>query len=244
MEVAFTSLCWQLGQARHTTVPGPKHVSEVTPWLRRTQFHIHLSGLGPVAFTAAYQLPKAASGEAALALICGSADRVLQLGLQRLHHVDRQPLNCFQEHVTSQVLLGRPQEPSMRACTAVFQKAACFFFRVKDGGVEFERPLFAATQRQRDAAGALMAEATAQVDAAGAEGQDEEDRRLDQLTLAFCINLIQQRLVDEVFAEPAVVLSLGRRPPAPGWRCTATAAHCPYPPMWTVIWLAHSTFFR
>jgi Orsellinic acid/F9775 biosynthesis cluster protein D len=146
MEAAFTSLCRQLGQARqhrrarHTTVPDPKHVSEVTPWLRRTQFHIYLSGLNPAAFTAAYQLPRAASGEAALALICGSVDRVLRADLQRLgsgterrlYRVDRQLLNSFQEHVTSQVPLGRPQErSSVPAYTAVFQKAVCFFFRVQ-----------------------------------------------------------------------------------------------------------------
>jgi hypothetical protein len=51
-----------------------------------------------------------------------------------------------------------------------------------------------------------MAEAAAQVDAAEAEeesgNKDEKDKRLDQLTLAFCISLIQQRLVDEVFASP------------------------------------------
>jgi hypothetical protein len=162
MEAAFTSLCRQLGQARqhrrarHTIVPNPKHVSEVTPWLRRTQFHIYLSGLDPAAFTAAYQLPRAASGEAALALICGSVDRMLRAGLQRLdsgaerrlHRIDRQLLNSFQEHVTSQMPLGRPQErSSVPAYTAVFQKAVCFFFRVQDGEIEFERPLFAATRR-------------------------------------------------------------------------------------------------
>jgi hypothetical protein len=221
MEAAFTSLCRQLGQARqhrrgrHTTVPDPKHVSESTPWLRRMQFHIYLSGLDPAAFMAAYQLPRAASEEAALALICGSVDRMLRAGSQqldsgverRLHRVDRQLLNSFQEHVTSQMSLGRPQErSSVPAYTAVFQKAVYFFFRVQDGEIEFERPLFAATRRQRDAAAALMAEAAAQVDAAEAEeesgNKDEKDKRLDQLTLAFCISLIQQRLVDEIFASP------------------------------------------
>jgi hypothetical protein len=225
VEAGFRSLRLQLSQARqhrqarHTTIPDPQHVSEVTPWLRRTEFHIHLGGLDPAAFTAAYQLPKAADGgEAALALVCSSVDRVLRAGLKRLdsgaerrlHRVDRQQLNSFQQYVTSQMPLQRPQNPdSVAAYTAVFQKAVCFFFRVEESAVEFERPLFAATQRQRDAAAALIAEAVAQVDAVEAveaeeeeEEEEEKERRLDRLTLAFCISLIQQRLVDEVFASP------------------------------------------
>jgi hypothetical protein len=51
-----------------------------------------------------------------------------------------------------------------------------------------------------------MVEAAAQVDAAEAEeeseNKDEKNKRLDQLTLAFYISLIQQRLVDEIFASP------------------------------------------
>ena len=242
VDAAFTALRQQLGQARHHrqarhgTIPDPKHVSEITPWLRRTQFHVHLSGLDPVAFTGAYQLPKAADGEAALGLICGSVDRVLRAGLQRLdngaerrlHRVDRQLLNSFQHRVTSQVPLQRPQNrDSVVAYSAVFQKAVCFFFRVEDGAYEFERPLFAATRRQRDAAAALMAEAAAQVDAAEAEEEEDEDkdeaeerdRRLDHLTLAFCISLIQQRLVDEVFASPLLSFcaALAWQPSAGTW---------------------------
>jgi len=42
VDAGFASLGQQFGQARYTTVPDPRYVSKVTPWLRRTQFHVHI----------------------------------------------------------------------------------------------------------------------------------------------------------------------------------------------------------
>jgi hypothetical protein len=88
----------------HATIPDPRHISEIIPWLQRTQFHVYLRGLDPTAFTAMYKVPKMAeANDAALFLVYCSVHRVLRTGLQRLDNgrkqrlfrIDRELLNSF-----------------------------------------------------------------------------------------------------------------------------------------------------
>lgn len=81
-------------------VPDPRHISEAIPWLQRTQFHVHLRGLDPTAFTAVYKVPKMAeANDATLSLVCCSVHRVLRAGLQRLDNGGKQRLSRIDQEL-------------------------------------------------------------------------------------------------------------------------------------------------
>jgi hypothetical protein len=62
-----------------------QHVSELTPWMKRTGIYIHLQGLNLSELGPSYQLPKPEE-EQNLYLICESARRVLENTMTVLVH--------------------------------------------------------------------------------------------------------------------------------------------------------------
>ena len=101
-----------------------RHVSKVTPWLRRRQFHVHLGGVDAAGFTAGYQLGRAGNGEAGLdsgAFAAAARGR-------------RSAGSSFQHQVRSQDRLQNGDR--VAGYRAGFQKAGCFFFGVEDGGAD------------------------------------------------------------------------------------------------------------
>jgi superfamily II DNA helicase RecQ len=232
-----------------------QHISEITPWLRITNFHTHKMTFGDIDdFRDVLRLPRR-QNDLLLSLVCDSVDRVVRRGLDRiqndrartrLHRLDAQLLNSFQIGVTSQDPIQRlDREHSIRSYIHLFQQLVCYFFRVEDD--HFGHPIFKVTNQQQQTSVNVLEEAVRQaepledhehhVELAAAHGVslcgddsetdhdpgDDEDRaahrtrqrqarqahreasqrqdhaRLDQLTLAFCISLIQHRLDDSSF---------------------------------------------
>jgi len=147
-----------------------QHVSEITPWLKRTEFHAHLAGVEKDDLPSSYQVPKAGEDQS-LNLVCQSVNRVLQDGMDKLsnrstgaqlHRIDRQQLNSFQANVTQQDPLDRLQDTrSFTAYSLTWQKAVCFYFRVENDHFSDHR-IFSATEVQRRTAVALLDEAMSQ----------------------------------------------------------------------------------
>ena len=176
----------QLSQYNH--VQTPQHVSEITPWLTRTGFHIHLAGVQKDDLASSYRVPRA-DEDRPLALICQSADRLLRAGMDqlddrshgtRLHRIDRQELNSFQARVTRQAPLDRLQgAASLTAYSQTWQKAVCFYFRVENDHFA-DHQMFSATEAQRHTAVALLEEAMAQTRGREASSLSPSDSESDQ----------------------------------------------------------------
>jgi superfamily II DNA helicase RecQ len=234
---------------QHTTRSGrdqeTQHISEVTPWLRTTTFHIHKEVFGDVDdFRDVLRLPHR-DGDLSLSLVCESVDRILRRGLdqvqdsrsgKRLHRLDAQHLNSFQAGVISQDPFQRlDRERSVQSYSKLFQQLVSYFFRVEND--YFGHAIFKVTSRQRQSSTDVMDEAMKQAQAQETDhnranhnsdgmtsgGQavvnlhrrhcqsglvstlpqeglaKSDNQRLDQLTLEFCLSLIQHQLVDSSF---------------------------------------------
>ena len=90
-EPVWTSISQRFRQAqdkqqeRYAKITKPNHTSEVTPWLRRTDFHVHLYNIDKADIPAAIELPKQGSEEdRELQLIYASVSYVLRSIIQTL----------------------------------------------------------------------------------------------------------------------------------------------------------------
>lgn len=159
-----------------------QHVSEITPWLRVTNFHTHTAKFGDVDdFRDVLRLPRRQE-DVSLSLVCESVDRVIRRGLDRLqndragtrlHRLDAQLLNSFQAGATSQHPLPRlDRDHSVKTYSRLFQQLVCYFFRVEDD--HFDGPVFQVTDRQRQASIELLEEAMRQAGDVEAHEHHEE----------------------------------------------------------------------
>jgi Orsellinic acid/F9775 biosynthesis cluster protein D/DEAD/DEAH box helicase/Helicase conserved C-terminal domain len=224
----------------------PQHISEITPWLRVTQFHLHKATFGEVDdFQGSFCIPAGADDES-LSLICESVDRLIRHGLdrvqhdqtgKRLHRLDAQLLNSFQAGVTVQDPFQRlDRAHSVNTYSTLFQQLICYFYRLTND--YFGLAVFRETKSQRDCSIALLEEATRQCDDRDSEAdsakeapgshadseatdnicsgnsrarlrrqqaidqeriQQPNKEKLDRLTLAFCLSLIQHSLDQSTF---------------------------------------------
>jgi len=153
---------------RYMAVEEAAYVSEITPWLKSTGFAAHLVGVAVAGLPSSYRLPDPRrpqqhgeeAGEAALAHICDSVERVLRKAMaamrdshsdtQRLSRRDAKLLNTFRAAEMSQ----KPMQPLQtgKARTryiATWQKLVCYFARVTSGQC-LREDLFCATETQLD----------------------------------------------------------------------------------------------
>ncbi|KAK6369453.1 hypothetical protein LTS17_009796 [Exophiala oligosperma] len=102
---ARTSISHQRHKDRYRQVGEPNHVSELTPWLRKSQFHAHLANLDAESIAASHAIPQQdAEDFFSLSELILSAERVLQRAYELvppLLNVDAQVLNSFQAGTTS-----------------------------------------------------------------------------------------------------------------------------------------------
>lgn len=156
--------------SRYDHVQTPQHVSEITPWLKRTEFPTHLAGVKKDNLASSYRVPRA-SEDPSLSLICQSVARLLRTGMEqlgdnsngnRLHRLDRQELNSFQARVTRQDPLDRLQgRNSLTAYSQTWQQAVCYYVRVENDYFA-DSNMFSATEAQRRTVVALLDEAASQ----------------------------------------------------------------------------------
>lgn len=228
-EPAWTSISQRFRQAqdkqqeRYAKITKPNHTSELTPWLRRTDFHVHLYDIDKADIPAVIELPKQGSEEdRELQLICASVSRVLHSIIQtlasdynsetkKLNQVNAQLLNSFRRGETSQKPLSRHQNAAtITKYISTFQKLCCYFFRVV-WGEALQDDLFVVIPHQLHCAEAVQKEALKQSDAGDAgddlgdsesvveERQQALDQTLDALVFDFCLALVQHRLEDRTF---------------------------------------------
>ena len=97
---------------RYSQVQVPAHISEITPWLKSTRYHIHLTELNVEELPQSYRLPDA-QDERLLATVCASMERVLRkvIGImeddvlyenRRLNRLNTKLLNTFRGAEMSQ----------------------------------------------------------------------------------------------------------------------------------------------
>ena len=102
-------------KARYRQVGEPQHVSEITPWLRKTRFHLHVAGIDGALIETSTPVPRRISDDTRLYLMSCSIDRVLRRAYELvadLHHVDARTLNTFQVGTISQDPFQGLQEKS------------------------------------------------------------------------------------------------------------------------------------
>ena len=140
-------------KARHRQIGEPNHVSEITPWLRKSRFHKHLAGVEGELIETSCSVPQSMREDARLRHIALSVDRVLRKAfdlVEDLHHLDAKTLNTFQVGTVTQDPFQRLQNPRTLAnYINVFQSLACYFIRVSES--HFERDMFLVADEQRHA---------------------------------------------------------------------------------------------
>ena len=140
-------------KARHRQIGEPNHVSEITPWLRKSRFHKHLAGIEGEVVEISCSVPQSMREDARLRHFALSVDRVLRKAfdlVEDLHHLDAKTLNTFQVGTITQDPFQRLQNTRTLAnYINVFQSLACYFIRVSEG--HFERDMFLVADEQRQA---------------------------------------------------------------------------------------------
>ena len=138
---------------RYRQLGEPHHVSEITPWLRKSRFHHHLAGIKGSLIVSACQVPRSLSDDARLYLIVLAGERVIRKAyelVEKLYHVDARTLNTFQVGVLTQdPFQGLQNAQSLSNYVKAFQSLLCYFIRVADNYLE--REMFVVTQEQREA---------------------------------------------------------------------------------------------
>ena len=138
-------------KARYRQIGEPNHVSEITPWLRKSRFHIHLTEIDGALIETSFTVPRKIHEDARLYFIISSIDRILRKAhnmVENLHHVDAKILNTFQVGTMTQDPFQQLQNKhSLNSYIHLFQSLVCYFIRVDEG--HFDREMFIVTGEQR-----------------------------------------------------------------------------------------------
>jgi len=92
-------------EGRYRQLGEPNHVSEISPWLRKSGFHKHLAGLDSELIATSHVTPKSDEDDQRLYELVLSVERVLQKAYEwvpDLLHVDARVLNTFQAGTITQ----------------------------------------------------------------------------------------------------------------------------------------------
>jgi superfamily II DNA helicase RecQ len=211
-------------KARYRQIGEPNHVSEITPWLRKSGFHKHLVNIDGELIVSSHTVPKIQSEDARLYYIASAAERVLRQAyelVEELYHVDARTLNTFQANTITQDPFQELQnKKSWENYIDVFQSLVCYLIRAIDG--HFGQEMFRVTDVQQQALDQVLTTAEKlceqdqqhrkqQVgpqqhpdDEYGLHDSDQDDgdngdhleleHELDGYVLQWCITLVQQRM--------------------------------------------------
>ncbi|KAK5310240.1 hypothetical protein LTR93_012074 [Exophiala xenobiotica] len=92
-------------KARYRQLGEPNHISEITPWLRKSAMHKHLAGIPAETVAQSHTTLKSDDDDPRLYEIIWSAERLLQKAydlVPDLLHVDARVLNSFQAGTITQ----------------------------------------------------------------------------------------------------------------------------------------------
>ena len=154
----------------------PQHISEVTPWLRATGFYLHVADIDLKTLPASYAVPKG-EDDPQLSTILESVARILRKSMQalsddrgtdsrRINRHNAKILNTFRPSETSQRPLSRLQNAkSLGKYILTWQNLVCYYFRVTTGEA-LRDDIFVATDEQNECLVAVLAEISAQQQAA------------------------------------------------------------------------------
>jgi hypothetical protein len=138
---------------RYRQIREPNHISEITPWLRKSRFHQHLTGLDAELIASSQSLPSTEHHDDRLYQLIWSVERVLRKAYDLvldLYHVDARILNTFQVGTVTQDPFQQLQnQRSLNNYINVFQAAMCYYVRVLEG--HFEQEMFIVTPQQQAA---------------------------------------------------------------------------------------------
>lgn len=212
-----------LSQTSRKSIAAARHVSEVTPFMKRAGIHIHLEGLEVKDLGPSYRIPRQ-DQEALLFVICESVQRVLEGAMAVLVHDqdtevrqlsrrNARLLNTFARGETSQDPLSDLQnEHTRRRYITTWQQLICYWERVVEQQ-QLRDNLFQASTRQLEVWVEVTEIASKIVDLTGSEvdsphGEDLRTR-LDHAVLQFSLAIIQhpvsRRKFDSVLVSYAVV---------------------------------------
>ncbi|EXJ90182.1 hypothetical protein A1O3_03251, partial [Capronia epimyces CBS 606.96] len=142
-------------EAQYEQLGEPNHVSEITPWLRKSRFDQHLTGLDSTLVASSHAAPQSPEDNPRLNEIVLSVERVLYKAYELvpdLLEMDALVLNTFQTGTTSQDPFQRLQNAtSFTNYVAVFQCLLCYFIRVQEGHFGEDVSKFVATAEQLSA---------------------------------------------------------------------------------------------
>ena len=145
-------------KARYRQIGEPNHVSEITPWLRKSGFHKHLANIDGEVITSSCTVPRTRSEDARLYYIASATERVLCQAyelVEELYHVDARILNTFQANTTTQDPFQRLQNiKSWANYINLFQSLVCYIVRAIEGHLGQE--MFRVTDLQRKALNAVF----------------------------------------------------------------------------------------
>ncbi|KAF9882608.1 hypothetical protein FE257_005966 [Aspergillus nanangensis] len=212
-----------------------QHVSDLTPWMKRTGIYIHLQGLTLSELGPSWKLPQP-DQESRLYLICQSVDRVLATTMNILVHDQKlesrqlsrrnaRLLNTFQRGETSQDLISELQNlQTQRKYIDTWKQLLCYWERVVEQG-HLRDGLFQPSNIQLEAWVEVtdLADELAGLDQEGLSDSDtlNKDRmdfdpiarpqaQLDQATLQFSLSIIQHLVPHNKFNSVLVSYAAAR----------------------------------
>lgn len=212
-----------LSQPSRNSIAAARHVSEVTPFMKRAGIHIHLEGLEVKDLGPSYRMPRQ-DEEPVLFTICESVCRVLaaamavlvhdqNLEVRQLSRRNARLLNTFTRGETSQDPISCLQnEQSRQRYITTWQQLVCYWERVVEQQ-QLRDNLFQPSPRQLEIWVEVTEAASEIVGLTTSELKSLEEKalyaRLDQTVLQFSLAIIQhpvpRRKFDSVLVSYATV---------------------------------------
>ncbi|KAJ5117434.1 telomere-associated RecQ helicase [Penicillium atrosanguineum] len=212
-----------LSQPSRHSIAAARHVSEVTPFMKRAGIHIHLEGLEVKDLGPSYRMPRQ-DQEPLLFTICESVCRVLEaamavlvhdqnLEVRQLSRRNARLLNTFTRGETSQDPISSLQnEQSRQRYITTWQQLVCYWERVVEQQ-QLRDNLFQPSPRQLEI-WVEVTETASEIVGLTTSGLDNPEEkalyaRLDQTVLQFSLAIVQhlvpRRKFDSVLVSYATV---------------------------------------
>ncbi|KAG2177429.1 hypothetical protein INT44_007940 [Umbelopsis vinacea] len=177
-------------QPQRDTVEDARHVSELTPWMKRTSIQIHLSGLKFDKLGPSYSLPSV-ENERFLFLICESVGRVLQKTIAVL--VADQNVGGISQIAFSEL----QNQKTRRKYIEAWKRLMCYWERVQNQG-HLRDTLSKLSDRQLEA-WCVVTDTASELASQMDLGRDELETepfcdRLDKAVLEFSLAIIQHSM--------------------------------------------------
>jgi superfamily II DNA helicase RecQ len=213
-------------EKQYETVNPPAHISEMTPWMKKTGFWKHIEGLNKKEIAESYALPT--SEDLQLTVVLDSVERNLRKAIEaasdgderKLNTVNACILNSFQPGTVNQKPFQVLQnEQSTKRYIRTWKHFICFLCRVMAEGA-LREDLFVVTEEQADWMTMVWRGANEQMKTIQA-GEEVRERgcdsleEMDEMTLKLCMSFIRHPLefnpFDSGLVSFAAMLSLNNK---------------------------------